>query len=147
MNTAEGDCQKRGRRIPSCGTEIMGRPDKPGDDDPSGNGLNAVYIMASRKHGTLYVGVTSELLSRAAQHREGVIEGFTAQYGVKRLVWYGWHDGIEAAIHREKRLKKHRRDWKINLIERDNPNWDDLFPQFFVEQGPLSHLQPPEPSI
>ncbi|WP_309604456.1 GIY-YIG nuclease family protein [Phenylobacterium sp.] len=63
--------------------------------------MNAVYIMASRKHGTLYVGVTSELLNRAGQHREGAIEGFTRQYGVKRLVWYEWHDGIEAAIHRE----------------------------------------------
>ena len=103
--------------------------------------------MASRKHGTLYVGVTSELLSRAAQRRGGPIHGFTRHYGVKRLVWYEWHEGIEAAIHREKRLKKYKREWKINLVERDNTNWDDPFPQFFVEQGPLSHLQPPEPSM
>ena len=119
----------------------MGRPDKPGDDDLLGAGLSAVYIMASRRHGTLYVGVTSGLLNRAAQHREGGVDGFTNQYGVKRLVWYEWHDSIEAAIHREKRLKKYKREWKINLIERDNPNWDDLFPQFFVEDGPLAHLQ------
>ena len=106
--------------------------------------MNAVYIMASRKHGTLYVGVTSELLSRAAQHREGVRDGFTRRYGVKRLVWYEWHDGIKAAIHCEKRLKKYRREWKINLIEHDDPDWDDLFPQFFIEDGPLAHLQPRE---
>jgi putative endonuclease len=112
-----------------------------------GVGLNAVYIMASRKHGTLYIGVTSELLSRAAQHREGLREGFTKQYGVKRLVWFELHDGIEAAIHREKRLKKYKRDWKVNLIERDNPDWTDLSPQFFTEEGPLAHLQRPEPHL
>ena len=59
-----------------------------------------------------------------------------------RVVWYERHDGIEAAIHREKRLKKYKRDWKINLIERDNPDWDDLFPRFFVEDGPLSACSP-----
>jgi len=122
----------------------MGRPDKPGDDDLWELGLNAVYIMASRKHGTLYIGVTSQLLVRASQHRDGATDGFTKQYGVKRLVWYEWHDGIEPAIHREKRLKKYKREWKINLIERDNPDWDDLFPQFFIEEGPLAHLQPRE---
>lgn len=109
--------------------------------------LNAVYIMASRKHGTLYIGVTSDLLSRAAQHREGLNDGFTKQYSVKRLVWYEPHDGIEAAIHREKRLKKYKREWKINLIEADNPDWNDLFPQFFIEDGPLAHLQPREPGL
>ena len=109
--------------------------------------MNAVYIMASRKHGTLYVGVTSDLLSRAVQHREGVMDGFTREYGVKRLVWYELHDGIEAAIHREKRLKKYKRERTINLIERDNPDWDDLFPQFFNEDGPLTHLQPRERSM
>ena len=109
-----------------------------------GASLSAVYMMASRKYGTLYIGVTSGLLNRVVQHREGVMDGFTKQYGVKRLVWYETHDSIEVAIHREKRLKKYKREWKINLIERDNPNWDDLFPQFFVEEGPLSHLQPRE---
>ena len=129
-------------------TEIMGRPDKPGDDELWGVGrVNAVYIMASRKHGTLYVGVTSELLSRASQHREGLMDGFTKKYGVKRLVWIEWHESIEAAIHREKRLKEYPREWKINLIERDDPSWDDLFPQFFREEGPLSHLQPQTPSM
>jgi len=109
--------------------------------------VNAVYMMASRKHGTLYIGVTSDLTGRVGQHREEVRDGFTKAHGVKRLVWFETHDGIEAAIHREKRLKKYKREWKINLIEQDNPNWDDLFPQFFLTDGPLSHLQPREPSM
>lgn len=100
--------------------------------------------MASRKHGTLYIGVTSNLHTRIAQHREGVFDGFTKAHDVKRLVWFEQHDGIEAAIHREKRLKKYKREWKINLIEADNPDWDDLFPQLFVADGPLAHLQPRE---
>jgi putative endonuclease len=106
--------------------------------------LNAVYIMASRKHGTLYIGVTSDLPNRIAQHRAGEIGGFTKRYGLKRLVWFEVHDNIVDAIQREKSLKKYRREWKINLIERDNPNWDDLFPQFFIVDGPLAHLQPRE---
>ena len=109
--------------------------------------MNAVYILASRKHGTLYVGVTSDLLLRISQHRAGTHGGFTQDYGVKRLVWYETHEGIEAAIHREKRLKKYKREWKINLIEEMNPNWDDLFPAFFKLEGPFAHLQPPEPSM
>jgi putative endonuclease len=147
MIAGEPDCQERRRCAPFGIAEILGPPDKPGDDELWGVGLSAVYIMASRKHGTLYVGVTSELLNRATQHREGVMDGFTKQYGVKRLVWYEWHDSIEAAIHREKRLKKYKREWKINLIERDNPDWDDLFPQFFIEDGPLARLQPHERSL
>jgi putative endonuclease len=88
----------------------------------------AVYMMASRKHGVIYTGVTSQLPRRAGQHREGRMPGFTQRYGVKRLVWYEPHDSILAAIQREKSLKKYRREWKINLIERDNPDWNDLFP-------------------
>ena len=104
-------------------------------------------MMASGQHGTLYIGVTSELLNRVAQHREGLIDGFTKRYGVKRLVWFEPHDSIVTAIQREKSLKKYKREWKINLIEADNPKWDDLFTQFFVEDGPLAHLQPREPSL
>ena len=107
--------------------------------------MNAVYMMASGQHGTLYIGVTSDLVNRVSQHREGLMDGFTKRYGVKRLVWFELQDNIADAIQREKSLKKYRREWKINLIERDNPNWDDLFPQFFVVEGPLSHLQPREP--
>ena len=105
------------------------------------------YILASKKGGTLYCGVTSDLPRRWWEHREGITGGFTTRYGVKRLVWWEWHDGIEAAIHREKRLKKYKREWKIHLIERDNPDWNDLFPQFFIEDGPLAHLQPHEPTM
>jgi putative endonuclease len=100
----------------------------------------AVYILASRKYGTLYVGVTARLIGRVVEHREGLIEGFTRTYGVKRLVWFEPHESIVPAIQREKSLKKYRREWKINLIERDNPNWDDLFPGLLHEEGPLSHL-------
>jgi len=106
-------------------------------------------MLASNKHGTLYVGVTTNFIGRMVQHRQGLIEGFTKTYGVKRLVWFEPHDNIIAAIQREKSLKKYRRQWKINLIERDNPHWDDLFPQLLVEEGPLSHLswkESPAPS-
>ncbi|MFA7262105.1 MAG: GIY-YIG nuclease family protein [Caulobacter sp.] len=88
----------------------------------------AVYMMANRRHGTLYIGVTSSLITRAMQHRDGALRGFTARYGLKRLVWYGPFELMTNAIHREKRLKKYRRDWKINLIEFQNPHWDDLLP-------------------
>ena len=108
--------------------------------------MNAVYILASGQHGTLYIGVTSELPTRIAKHREGYFDGFTKRYGVERLVWYELHEGIEAAIQREKRLKKYKREWKVNLIER-NPNWEDLFPSLFIEEGPFSHLQPRERSM
>ena len=84
---------------------------------------------------------------RIWEQREGVTGGFTSRYGVKRLVWFEFHDGIEAAIHREKRLKKYKREWKINLIERDNREWLDLYPTFFHVEGPLSRLQPPTPAM
>ena len=88
----------------------------------------AAYMMASRKHGTIYVGVTSDLITRAVQHREGQLPGFTAQNGVRLLVWYEPFDLMTDAIRREKQLKKYRRDWKINLIERENRHWEDLLP-------------------
>jgi putative endonuclease len=88
----------------------------------------AAYMMSNRKHGTLYIGVTGNLLRRVSQHRDGTMEGFTKTYGLKRLVWYEHHESMVAAIQREKSLKKYPRDWKINLIERENPHWDDLFP-------------------
>src|ERR1700722_11782807 len=97
-----------------------------------GRGFIAVYILASHRYGTLYVGVTSELPVRIAQHREGTLDGFTKQYGVKLLVWFEQHTDIASAIHREKLIKKYKRDWKINLIERENPDWDDLYPRLFL---------------
>lgn len=90
-----------------------------------------VYIMTNRRYGTLYVGVTANLIARIGQHRDGEVPGFTAKYGLKRLVWFEQHESIVGAIQREKSLKKYKRDWRINLIERDNPHWDDLFVQFF----------------
>ena len=91
----------------------------------------AVYMMTNRKHGTLYIGVTGHLIARVGQHREGVIEGFTQRYGLKRLVWFEQHQTITGAIQSEKSLKKYKRDWKIHLIERRNPEWADLFVQLF----------------
>jgi putative endonuclease len=86
-----------------------------------------VYIMASGRNGTLYVGVTNDLVRRAWEHREGVVEGFTRQHNVKMLVYAEPHDDIEQAILREKKLKKWRRAWKLDLIEEGNPDWRDLF--------------------
>ncbi len=87
-----------------------------------------VYILASQPYGTLYIGVTSALIGRVIQHRDELIEGFTKRYGVKRLVSYEVIEDALLAIQREKSLKRWPRDWKINLIEHDNPRWDDLFP-------------------
>jgi putative endonuclease len=86
-----------------------------------------VYIMASRRYGTLYTGVTNDLALRASQHRSDGISGFTSRYAVHRLVWYEAFDDINAAIHREKCIKKWRRAWKLYLIEAFNPGWEDLF--------------------
>ncbi len=86
-----------------------------------------VYILASRPNGTLYVGVTADLIRRTYQHREGLIAGFTKEYGVKQLVWYEIHDDIMQAITREKQIKEWKRHWKLRLIHGFNPQWRDLF--------------------
>ena len=88
-----------------------------------------VYILASKIGGTLYVGVTNNLVRRVYEHRTGAVPGFTKQYSVHRLVYFEPHTDIEAAIRREKRLKSWNRQWKIKLIETENPNWDDLYNQ------------------
>lgn len=85
-----------------------------------------VYILASKRNGTLYIGVTNNLAKRVWEHREGLVMGFTKQYGVKRLVYYEMFDDINAAIHREKQLKKYKREWKMNLIQKSNVEWRDL---------------------
>ena len=87
-----------------------------------------VYILASKPQGTLYIGVTNNLLRRVAEHRAGVVEGFTKKYAIHQLVYYQATESIEAAISEEKRLKNWHRDWKKNLIERENPYWEDLSP-------------------
>jgi putative endonuclease len=86
-----------------------------------------VYILASRRNGTLYIGVTSDLFKRIGLHKQDLIEGFTKKYRVHRLVYYEMHPTMEAAIRREKQLKEWRRAWKIRLIESMNPQWIDLF--------------------
>jgi len=87
----------------------------------------AVYILAGRKNGTLYIGVTSDLVKRIWEHKNDLIEGFTKRYKVHNLVWYELYDDMEAAIGREKSMKEWKRAWKIRLIEKDNPNWNDLY--------------------
>ncbi len=86
-----------------------------------------IYILASGRNGTLYVGVTSDLRQRVWQHKEGLVEGFTREYDVKRLVWFERHDTMLSAITREKQLKRWNRMWKIREIELLNPDWNDLY--------------------
>ena len=87
-----------------------------------------VYILASKPNGTLYTGVTSDLVKRIYQHKSHLTEGFTDRYDVDRLVWFEMHATMESAIQREKAIKKWRRAWKIKRIERSNPEWRDLYP-------------------
>ena len=84
-------------------------------------------MLASQRNGTLYIGVTSNLLKRVWEHKNDVVEGFTKQYGVHSLVWYEPHDTIESAIMREKAMKEWKRAWKLDLIEKANPEWKDLY--------------------
>jgi putative endonuclease len=86
-----------------------------------------VYILASRKHGTLYIGVTNDLIKRVYEHKNDLAEGFTKQYGVHQLVYFEQTSDINSAITREKQMKKWRRQWKIELIEEKNSEWKDLF--------------------
>ena len=91
-----------------------------------------VYILASRRNGTLYVGVTNDLIRRIHQHKENLVDGFTRKYNVHTLVYYESCPDIRAAITREKRMKKWRRQWKIELIEKENPEWRDLYNSLLV---------------
>jgi putative endonuclease len=86
-----------------------------------------VYLLASKPYGTLYIGTTSDLPRRVWEHKQKLVPGFTRRYGVDRLVWFEIHQSAADALRREKRLKEWKRDWKINLIERDNPHWIDLY--------------------
>jgi putative endonuclease len=94
-----------------------------------------VYIMASRPRGVLYVGMTSDRPGRAWQHRERVREGFTKRYWVGRLVYFERYEDAAVAARRERALKRWRRDWKIELIEKHNPTWRDLFSEVLAEEG------------
>jgi putative endonuclease len=86
-----------------------------------------VYLLASKRNGTLYIGVTGDLCNRIAQHKDGIIPGFTRNYGIKTLVWFQHFDNMGEAIEREKQLKEWKRAWKLELIEKSNPDWHDLF--------------------
>jgi len=86
-----------------------------------------VYILASKRHGTLYIGITNSLIRRVYEHKNGLIEGFTKKYKVRNLVFYERFDDVKSAIRHEKQLKKWNRKWKIELIEKDNPKWKDLY--------------------
>jgi len=91
----------------------------------------AVYVLASKPYGTLYVGVTSNLAARVEAHRSGAVAGFTKEYGVDRLVYFELHETMIDAIQREKRIKKWNRAWKLELIEKENPLWEDLAEKIF----------------
>jgi putative endonuclease len=99
--------------------------------------LPCVYILARASHSTLYTGVTSDLLGRVWQHRQGLVRGFTQRYSIKRLVWFERHETMEAAILREKRIKRWPRSWKYDLIHSINPNWGDLAEDFGLQPLPL----------
>jgi putative endonuclease len=89
-----------------------------------------VCILASKRNGTIYIGVTNDLLRRVKEHREGLVPGFTKEYGIRMLVHFEQCDDPSVAIWREMRLKKWRREWKIHLLEQENPEWRDLYPEF-----------------
>ncbi len=86
-----------------------------------------VYILANKRNGTLYIGVTSDFVKRIWEHKNNMVEGFTKKYNVHQLVWYETHESMESAIMREKRLKDWKRAWKLELIESKNPDWLDLY--------------------
>jgi len=94
--------------------------------------MSFVYLLASKPYGTLYCGSTTDLLRRVWEHRNKTVPGFTARYGVSRLVWYEVHEMLATARKRERQIKDWRRDWKIALIEKDNPHWIDLYSELSV---------------
>ena len=93
--------------------------------------LPCVYMLASKRNGTLYTGVTSNLLKRVWEHKNNLIESFTSKYGVHTLVWYELHDTMESAIRREKAIKNWKRAWKLRVIEKMNSNWHDLYSDLY----------------
>ena len=103
-----------------------------------------VYIMASARNGTLYIGVTSDLIKRVWDHRNGVVPGFTRKYGCKTLVWYDVYEDLQEARHRELQMKNWKRLWKLSEIERMNPDWHDLYPTLM--EGSCRSLSGPLPS-
>ncbi|GAA0649559.1 GIY-YIG nuclease family protein [Brevundimonas lenta] len=101
-----------------------------------------VYLLASGPCGWLYVGVTNDLVRRVAEHKEGLVPGYTAERGIDRLVWYETHRYIDQAILREKRIKRWLREWKFALVEENNPRWADLYGELRATPGPGSASRP-----
>ena len=112
--------------------EAVIRPHPSRSSAPDYDRQPAIYILASKRNGTLYIGVTSDLRKRIWEHREGFVHGFTKKYNVHILVYYELFDDMQNAITREKRLKKWNRAWKIRLIEEKNPRWEDLWNQILT---------------
>lgn len=100
-----------------------------------------VYILAGGRNGTLYTGSTRDLLRRIYEHREGLLPGFTRKYGVTRLVWFEAHESVAAAHKRESSIKRWKRGWKIELIEKTNPQWRDLYDEITSNLPPVTFLQ------
>lgn len=88
-----------------------------------------VYMLANKRNGTLYIGVTSDLVKRVWEHKSDLVESFSKRYGIHSLVWFEQHETMESAISREKKVKDWKRSWKLELIEKSNPKWDDLYPE------------------
>jgi putative endonuclease len=97
-----------------------------------------VYMMASKKNGTLYIGMTNDLIKRVYQHKNNIIKGFSEKYSVHRLVYYETYRYFKDAINREKQLKRWKRAWKIRLIEQGNPNWEDLYPKLMMDSETIT---------
>ena len=112
--------------IPAKPTPEVSNP-RAGTQESAMNKQPAIYILASKRNGTLCIGVTSNLIKRIRKHRNNLLEGFTERYGVHNPVWYEPHVSMESAIQREKQLKDWKRRWKMRLIETANPNWEDLY--------------------
>ena len=110
-------------------SNIIVIPDLIGDPENMQEKSYFVYILASKRNGTLYIGVTGDLIRRIDQHKKKAVEGFTKEYGVDKLVYFEETTEVESAILREKQLKKWNRKWKLDLIEKSNPKWDDLYYQ------------------
>ena len=107
----------------------------------------AVYMLASQRNGTLYIGVTSDLIQRVWQHKEGLADGFTKKHNVKILVWYEQHATMESAISKEKAMKKWLRAWKLKTIEQGNPEWNDLWPEITGAEPQTVIPAPPAPPV
>jgi putative endonuclease len=111
-------------RQESCNLPLSFRR-KPESRETKRNKQPAVYLLASKRNGTLYIGMTSDLARRIGEHKNNIGEGFTKRYGVHKLLWYALQDSMESAIRREKQIKEWKRKWNLELIERFNPHWQD----------------------